>query len=124
MIGFVYNGQVEYITRIEDFRDYMDSAVYDALVKALECGITGGIYNAYEELKFDYDRLLSEYEDLEMQCDYLSDEAESADECRKECKEMEQKYELLHHSVEVLVNQLYLGYVPQEDIIPTLEKLI
>ena len=124
MIGFVYNGQVEDITRIEDFRDYMDPAVYEALARALESGITSGVYAAYEELKLDHDNLLEEFEDLESECDNLRDEVEENEECRRELGELEQKYELLHHSVEVLVNQLYLGYVPQEDIIPTLEKLI
>lgn len=124
MIGFVYNGKAEYITRIEDFRDYMDSAVYEALIRALDSGITSERDADYQELKQDYDNLLEEYDDLESECDNLRDEVEENEECRSKLEEMKQKYESFHHSIKVLINELYLGYVQQEDIISTLEKLV
>ena len=124
MIGFVYGGKVEYVTRIEDFRDYMDTAVYDALIRALDSGITSDADADYKSLKYDYDNLLREYEDLESEYDELCYEAEENEECQKKLEEMKQKYELFHHSIEVLINQLYLGYIDQGDIIPTLERLV
>lgn len=124
MIGFVYNGKVEYITRIEDFREYMDSAVYEALIKALDSGITSEHDADYKELKQDYDNLLAEYEELEDECDRLRDEVEENEDCQEELEELEKKHESLRHSIKRLVNELYQGYVPQEEVIPTLEKLI
>ena len=38
MIGFEYKGQVAYITRMDDFRDYMEPEVYEAVRKAFENG--------------------------------------------------------------------------------------
>ena len=65
MIGFEYKGQVEYITRIEDFRDFMNPAVYEAMVKAFENGCDGGLRQEYEELQSEYEELQSDYELLE-----------------------------------------------------------
>ena len=121
MIGFIYKGKAEYISRIEDFRDYMEPAVYEALLRALDSGITSAHDADYKELKQDYDNLLAEYDELESEYDSLCDEVEENEE---KADEMEQKYELLHNSIKVFISQLYWGYVPQEDIIPTLEKLV
>lgn len=43
MIGFEYKGQVAYITRMDDFRDYMEPEVYEAVRKAFENGCDGGL---------------------------------------------------------------------------------
>ena len=102
----------------------MDFAVYEALIRALDSGITSESDADYKSLKYDYDNLLQEYEDLESECDALRDEVEENEDCQKELEEMEQKYKLFHHSIEILINQLYLGYIAQDDIIPTLEKLV
>lgn len=50
MIGFEYKGQVAYITRMDDFRDYMEPEVYEAVRKAFENGCDGGLRQKYEEL--------------------------------------------------------------------------
>lgn len=121
MIGFVYKNKVEYITRIEDFMDYMVPEVYDALIKALDCGIASEKELEYIELKQDYESLLSEYDELEYECDSLHDDVEEYEE--RMC-EAEQKYETLYESIKGLVNQIYLKYIPQEDIIPKLEDLV
>lgn len=47
MIGFEYKGQVAYITRMDDFRDYMEPEVYEAVRKAFENGFDGGIRQEY-----------------------------------------------------------------------------
>ena len=70
-----------------------------------------------EELKKDYDFLQEEYDEL----DDLSDELA---ECQEQLDDAEQKYELLHHSIKVLIGQFYQRYIQQDDIIPTLEKLV
>lgn len=65
MIGFEYKGQVAYITRIDDFRDYMEPEVYEAVRKAFENGCDGGLRQKYEELQAEYDELQTEYDILE-----------------------------------------------------------
>lgn len=116
MIGLVYKGQVNYITRLEDFADFMELEVYEAVKKVIED--YGEKYREkYEELKKDYDFLQEEYDEL----DDLSDELA---ECQEQLDDAEQKYELLHHSIKVLIGQFYQRYIQQDDIIPTLEKLV
>ena len=65
MIGFEYKGQVSYITRMDDFRDYMEPEVYEAVRKAFENGCDGGLRQKYEELQAEYDELQTEYDILE-----------------------------------------------------------
>lgn len=124
MIGFEYKGQVEYITRIEDFRDFMEPSVYEAMVKAFEngCG-NDGILKKYEELKQDYEELKSDFEILEDEADDLDYVRDELDECEKERDEIKEKYNTLTHCIEVLVNQYYQQYIALEDIIPQLEAL-
>ena len=65
MIGFEYKGQVAYITRVDDFRDYMEPEVYEAVRKAFENGFDGGLRQEYEELQAEYDELQTAYDILE-----------------------------------------------------------
>ena len=117
MIGFEYHGQVNYISRIEDFRDFMEPSVYEALQKAMGTGIGDDYKEKYEELQEDYEELKSDYEDLELIEDELHD-------CENELESMEEKYEALQKCIKVLINQLYFGFVKQDDVIPELEKLV
>ena len=118
MIGFEYHGQVNYITQIEDFRDFMEPSVYEALVKALAGGLWDENWRQkYEELKADYDDLKQSYDEL----DDVSDELA---ECEERLENMENKFEVFRRAIEVLINQYYQKYIKQEDVIPTLEKLI
>ncbi len=117
MISLVYDGKVSYITKIEDFRDFIDSSVYEALVEALDTGIVENYREKYEALKNDYYELESEYEEL------LDVENELRD-CESELDDMTEKYETLKKALKVLVNNSYQGYIKQEDIIYELEKLV
>lgn len=125
MIGFEYEGQVNYITRIEDFRDFMHPSVYEAMVKAFEngCG-SDGILQKYEELKQDYEELQSDYKILEDEADDLDYVRDELDECEKKRDEIQEKYNTLTHCIEVLINQYYQKYIKQEDVIYKLERLI
>ena len=118
MIGLEYQGQVHYITKMEDFRDFMEPSVYEALVKALD----GGLWqDNYEEM---YKDLLSEYESLERDYEDLEDARDELEDCETQLVDMEQKYDTFKHAIEVLIGQYYQKYIKQEDIIPTMEKLI
>ena len=118
MIGLEYQGQVHYITRMEDFRDFMEPSVYEALAKALDgCLLQESYKEKYEDLLTDYEILESEYDDL----DYLKDEL--AD-CEEKLDDIKEKYKTFKHAIEVLIGQYHQRYIEQEDIIPTLEKLI
>ena len=46
------------------------------------------------------------------------------EECEEERNSIQEKYNLLAHSIEELVNQCYQRYIKQEDVIPQLERLI
>lgn len=116
MIGLVYKGQVNYITRLEDFADFMEPEVYEAVKNVIESYVEN-YREKYEELKKDYDFLQEEYDGLEDLSDELA-------ECQEQLDDAEQKYELLQHSIKVLIGQFYQRYIQQEDIIPTLEKLV
>lgn len=71
MIGFEYKGQVAYITRVDDFRDYMEPEVYEAVRKAFENGFDGGLRQEYEELQAEYDELQTAYDILKMRWETL-----------------------------------------------------
>lgn len=125
MIGFEYEGQVNYITRIEDFRDFMDESVYEAMVKAFENGFGGdGLLQKYEELKKYYEELKSDYEILECEADDIDSIRDELEDCEKERDELQEKFDTLTHCINVLINQYYQKYINQEDIIPQLEKMI
>lgn len=117
MIGLVYKGQVNYITRIEDFRDFMEPEVYEAIEQAMGEGLIENYREKYEELLEDYNSLQEDYDELYGVSDELA-------ECERELCEAEEKYNLLQHSIKVLIGQFYQRYIEQEDIIPTLEKLV
>lgn len=125
MIGFEYEGQVNYITRIEDFREFMNLSVYEAMIEAFKngCG-NDGILQKYEELKQDYDELQSDYGILEDEADDLDYVREELDKCEKEKDELQERYNTLTHCIEVLINQYYQQYIKQEDVIYELERLI
>ena len=116
MIGLVYKVQVNYITRLEEFADFMEPEVYEAVKNVIESYVEN-YREKYEELKKDYDFLQEEYDEL----DDLSGELT---ECQEQLEDAEQKYELLQHSIKVLIGQFYQRYIQQEDIIPILEKLV
>lgn len=117
MISLTYGGKVEYITRIEDFRDFMEPGVYDAMVIALEGGIIEKYKDKYEVLKSEYEELESEYNDL-------SDVEDELRDCERELGDMTEKYEELQKALKVLITQTYQGYIKQEDVVYVLERLI
>lgn len=59
MIGFEYEGSVNYISRIDDFQEYMKPEVYEAMREAFEngCDGVGGFRKKYEEIKTDRERM-------------------------------------------------------------------
>ena len=119
MIGFEYKGQVAYITRMDDFRDYMEPEVYEAVRKAFENGCDGGLRQEYEELQAEteYDILEDEVEDI----DAVQAEREK---CEEERDALQEKVDTLTHHIKELINQYYQRYIKTEEIIPELEKLI
>lgn len=118
MIGLEYQGQVNYITKIEDFRDFMEPSVYEALVKALDGGLWQDNYKEmYEDLKGEYESLEEDYFLLEHDRDDLQDDVD-------ELETVKEKYGTFKRAIEVLIGQYYQRYIKQDDIIPTLEKLI
>ena len=125
MIGFEYKGQVAYITRMDDFRDYMEPEVYEAVRKAFENnGFDGGLRQEYEDLQSAYEELQTEYDFLEDEVrdiDVVQDELE---ECEEEPDALQEKVDALTHHIEELINQYYQRYIKTEEIIPELEKLI
>ena len=119
MIGFLYKGQVNYINRIEDFRDFVEPSLYEAMLQAFEngCGNDDGIQKKYEELESDYEELESQYSSLEDEVDRLEELAEERDSAKE-------KYDTLVHCIEVLIAQYYQRYIKQDDLIPNLEKMV
>lgn len=121
MIGCEYNGQISYITKLEDFRDLMEPTVYEALTKALESGLVWNLKEEYEELKSEYKTLEDENSSLESQCDEFESQNDSLTE---ENEELEKKYEAKIESIKEVISDLYNGYVKPDDVIPELEKLV
>jgi archaellum component FlaC len=123
MIGFEYEGSVNYISRIDDFQEYMKPEVYEAMREAFEngCDGVGGFRKKYEEIKSDYD-------DLEYECESLKDEIDGAEDRLAECEEerdnLDEKYKSLKHQIEKLINDIYMEYIKPDDIVPALEKMI
>lgn len=124
MIGFEYKGQVAYITRIDDFRDYMEPEVYEAVRKAFENGCDGGLRQEYEELQVEYDELQTVYSILEDEADTVDCIRDELSECEEQRDSIQEKYDALTQCIESLIEQYYQRYITQEDIIPELEKMI
>lgn len=124
MIGFEYKGQVAYITRIDDFRDYMEPEVYEAVRKAFENGCDGGLRQEYEELQAEYDELQTVYSILEDEADTVDCIRDELSECEEQRDSIQEKYDALTQCIESLIEQYYQRYITQEDIIPELEKMI
>lgn len=124
MIGFEYKGQVAYITRIDDFRDYMEPEVYEAVRKAFEDGCDGGLRQEYEELKSEYEELQSDYSILEDEADDIDGVRDELDECEEQRDLIQEKYDTLTQCIKDLIEQYYQRYIKQEDIIPELEKMM
>lgn len=124
MIGFEYKGQVAYITRVDDLRDYMEPEVYEAVRKAFENGFDGGLRQEYEELQAEYDELQTAYDILEDEVGDIDAVQAEREECEEERDALQEKVDTLTHHIEELINQYYQRYIKTEEIIPKLEKLI
>ena len=124
MIGFEYKGQVSYITRIDDFHDYMEPEVYEAVRKAFENGCDGGLQQEYKELQEKYENLQSDYDELEDVTRNIDDVREELEECEEERDAIQEKYDTLTHCIKVLINEYYQRYIKLEDVISKLEKMI
>lgn len=124
MIGFEYKGQVAYITRIDDFRDYMDPEVYEAVRKTFEDGCNGGLRQEYEELKSAYEELQSDYSILEDEAGDIDDVQDELDKCEEQRDSIQEKYDTFKRRIKDIVEQYYQRYIKQEDIIPELEKMM
>lgn len=124
MIGFEYKGQVAYITRIDDFRDYMEPEVYEAVRKAFENGCDGGLRQEYEELQAEYDELQTDYSILEDEADTVDCIRDELSECEEQRDLIQEKYDTLTQCIKDLIEQYYQRYIKQEDIIPELEKMM
>ena len=125
MIGFKYQGQVNYITRMQDFSDFMEPQVYEAVMEVFEngCG-SDGLIQKYEELKEEYDELQSDYSILEDQLDDSDYLHEEIDDLQEELDACEEKYDSLKHRIEDLINQLYFQNITVEYLVTELERII
>ena len=124
MIGFEYKGQAAYITKMDDFRDYMEPGVYEAVRKAFENGFDGGLRQEYEDLQSAYEELQTEYDFLEDEVGDIDVVQDELEECEEERDALQEKVDTLTHHIEELINQYYQRYIKTEEIIPELEKLI
>lgn len=124
MIGFEYKGQAAYVTRLDDFREYMEPEIYEAVQKAFENGFDGGLQQEYEELQEDYKDLQREYDQLECEVGDIEEVQEELEECEEERDALQEKYDTITHRIKSLVNQYYQRYIELEDIIPELERVM
>lgn len=124
MIGFEYKGQAAYVTRLDDFREYMEPEIYEAVQKAFENGFDGRIRQEYEELQEDYKDLQREYDQLECEAGDIEEVREELEECEEERDALQEKYDTIIHCIKSLVNQYYQHYIELEDIIPELERVM
>ena len=80
LIGCVTENGVEYITKLEDFRDLMDENTYKALeefVQTYKTEIQDQVYDLQGELNSlqdDYDSLDGNFDDLQDSYDSLNDD--------------------------------------------------
>lgn len=102
MIGCEYKNKVHYITCMEDFKEVMEPAVYEALVRAIESGIIENYREQYEDLQ-------EEYAYLERQYDEISDVQDELQDCQLQLDDVTEKCETLQKSIQTLVNQISLG---------------
>lgn len=124
MIGFVYKGKVSYITRIDDFYDYMEPEVYEAVREAFENGCDGGMKQEHKELQEKYKELQDDYDQLRDEIEDIDDIREELEECEEERNAIQEKCDTLTHCIKVLINEYYQSYIKLEDILPELEKMI
>lgn len=125
MIGLVYNGQVNYITRIDDFQEFMDAAVFEAVKTALTDGVDSEGYRAkYENLQSEYENLQIEYDELEDDYDHLEDVSDELKECEETLDGLRKKFSAAMNDIQDLINDSYQGYVKPEDIVTKLEALV
>jgi predicted nuclease with TOPRIM domain len=124
MIGFEYKGQAAYVTRLDDFREYMEPEIYEAVQKAFENGFDGRLRQEYEELQEDYKDLQREYDQLECEVGDIEEVQEELDECEEERDALQEKYDTITNRIKALVNQYYQRYIEPEDIIPELERVM
>ena len=118
MIGFIYDGQANYITQIEDFREFMEPQVYDAMISAFNAGIIDNYRDKYEELRDEYNDLQEDYDSLQNEKD------EEVCFLEQQVDELSEKNETLLKSIKKLVDEQYQGYLKPEDVVYELEKLI
>lgn len=123
MIGFKYKGQVAYITRIDDFRDYMEPEVYEAVQKAFENGCDGGLRQEYEELQSVYKELQLDYSKLENEAGDIDCVRDELNECERQRDSIQEKCDALTRHIESLVEQYYQRYIALEDILYELEQM-
>ena len=130
MIGFEYQGQVNYINRIEDFQDFMEPTVYEAVKEAFEkgCDSAGGLREKYEDLESDYEDLESDYEIVKDELDDVEDRLDDCEDRLNDCEEerdlLNDKYNTLKSQIKKLINDVYLEYAKLEEVIPALEKMV
>ena len=102
---------LDYKLKGSGMEKYMDLTNYDLLRKN-------------DVIKF----VVSDYDDLEYECESLKDEIDGAEDRLAECEEerdnLDGKYKSLIHQIEKLINDIYMEYIKPDDIVPALEKMI
>lgn len=124
MIGFEYKGQAAYVTRLDDFREYMEPEIYEAVQKVFENGFDGRLRQEYGELQEDYKDLQREYDQLECEVGDIEEIQEELEECEEERDALQEKYDTITHRIKSLVNQYYQRYIELEDVISELERVM
>jgi len=90
MVGCMTNNGVEYITKLEHFRDLVPEEVYDALNDFFN-NEKFRYQGKINDLKSDLEDLQENYEWLEIKCDDLNDRCEESDKGYEELEEKTNK---------------------------------
>lgn len=118
MISVIHEGQLYYMTKIEDFRDVMESSVYDGLISALATGFSN------ENWKEKYNDLQKRYDQLEIECEDLENIEDELDDTIGELKELRYQNNSLLKEIKQLLFEYNQRYISNEDLVFSLERVI
>lgn len=114
MISVVHNGELVYISKMEDFRDVMEPSVYEGLAFALKIGLNN------EDWKEKYDNLSLEYDELAEELESTENELESSN-----LDYADLKYDFCNMKTRLgdLLVEHERKYISTDELLISLEKL-
>lgn len=114
MISVVHNGELVYISKMEDFRDVMEPSVYEGLALALKIGLNS------EDWKEKYDNLLLEYDELEGDLESVQNNLEDS---YSDYSDLEYDFRNMKTRLGDLLTEHEREYISTEELLQSLEKL-